>query len=109
MQGSESSVPPWLNAVAAAFFAEDPEETRTNVLALRAGAPANLCRFLLGIALLALPSVMRAQPAAYHRYRTLETAHFRVHTPPALEREGRVVAAAAERAYAQLSRELVPP
>src|SRR4030081_270524 len=80
-----------------------------NVLALRAGAPANLCGFLLGIALLALPSVMRAQPAAYHHYRTLETAHFRVHTTPALEREGRVVAAAAERANARVSRELAPP
>jgi hypothetical protein len=50
-----------------------------------------------------------AQPAAYRHYRTLDTPHFRVHVGPGLEREGRVAAAAGERAYALLSRELVPP
>jgi hypothetical protein len=50
-----------------------------------------------------------AQPAPYHHYRTLETPHFRVHVAQGLEREGRVAAAAAERAYAALSKELTPP
>jgi hypothetical protein len=50
-----------------------------------------------------------AQPAPYHHWRTLATAHFNVHVSEGLEREGRVAGAAAERAYAQLSRELVPP
>jgi hypothetical protein len=51
----------------------------------------------------------RAQPAPYHRYRTLDTPHFHVHVPVGLEREGRVAGAAAERAYAQLARELAEP
>jgi hypothetical protein len=50
-----------------------------------------------------------AQPAPYHRWRTLETPHFTVHAPAGLEREGRAAAAAAERAYAELARDLVPP
>ena len=57
----------------------------------------------------ALAAAAGAQPAPYHRYRTLETPHFRVHVAEGLEREGRVAAAAAERAYTQLSRELVKP
>ncbi|MCY7380244.1 MAG: hypothetical protein LH467_13020 [Gemmatimonadaceae bacterium] len=57
----------------------------------------------------ALAGSAGAQPAPYHRYRTLETPHFRVHVAEGLEREGRVAAAAAERAYTQLSRELVKP
>jgi hypothetical protein len=56
-----------------------------------------------------LPSALHAQPAPYHRYRTLATPHFRVHVAAGLEREGRVAAAAAEHAFAQLSRELHPP
>jgi len=65
---------------------------------------------LLALGILALaPALARAQPAPYHRYYTLVTPHFRVHVAAGLEREGRVAAAAAERAYAQLSRELVPP
>ncbi|HEY2027061.1 MAG TPA: hypothetical protein VGG78_08635, partial [Gemmatimonadaceae bacterium] len=65
---------------------------------------------LAGI-LIALLSGLRleAQPAPYHHYRTLETQHFRVHVARGLEREGRVAAAAAERAYAGLARELTPP
>ena len=59
--------------------------------------------------MLALPRAVLAQPAPYHRYRTLDTPHFRVHAAEGLEREGRVAAAAAERAYALLSRELVRP
>ncbi|HUQ45204.1 MAG TPA: hypothetical protein VM033_01055 [Gemmatimonadaceae bacterium] len=50
-----------------------------------------------------------AQPAPYHRYRTFDTPHFRVHVTEGLEREGRVAGAAAERAYEMLSRELVRP
>ena len=71
----------------------------------RAGIVAAL---LVGV-LLALGAPAGAQPAPYHRYRTLETPHFRVHVADGLEREGRVAAAAAERAYAQLNRELVRP
>ena len=63
---------------------------------------------ILGILLLA-PTVARAQPAPYHRYRTLATPHFRVHVAAGLEREGRVAAAAAEHAYAQLARVLHEP
>lgn len=50
-----------------------------------------------------------AQPAPYRHYRTLDTPHFHVHVAAGLEREGRVAGAAAERAYALLSRELVAP
>jgi hypothetical protein len=50
-----------------------------------------------------------AQPAPYHHYRTLDTPHFRVSVAAGLEREGRVAAAAAERAYEQLGRELERP
>ena len=57
----------------------------------------------------ALGATTGAQPAPHHRYRTLETPHFRVHVAEGLEREGRVAAAAAERAYTELSRELVRP
>ncbi len=65
---------------------------------------------LLALGILALvPALAHAQPAPYHRYLTLATPHFRVHVAAGLEREGRVAAAAAEHAYAQLSRELVPP
>ena len=64
------------------------------------------------LALVALPLVSAtslAQPAPYRQYRTLATPHFRVHVAAGLEREGRVAGAAAERAYALLSRELHPP
>src|SRR6478672_5769628 len=65
---------------------------------------------LLALGILALvPVLAHAQPAPYHRYLTLATQHFRVHVAAGLEREGRVAAAAAEHAYAQLSSELVPP
>jgi hypothetical protein len=42
-------------------------------------------------------------------WRTLETRHFRVHFTPPLEQEARRAAVNAERAYAALSTELVPP
>jgi hypothetical protein len=67
------------------------------------------CLTYFGVLLLFLAQRADAQPAPYRAYRTLETTHFRIHAPPELEREGRIVAAAAERAYAQLARELVAP
>ena len=42
-------------------------------------------------------------------YRTLETPHFRVHYTADLDSLARRAAASAERAYARLARELVPP
>ncbi len=78
------------------------------VRVLGTGLPA-YCGALFASLLLAAPRVAQSQPAAYHRYLTLETAHFHVHVSEGLEREGRVAAAAAERAYALLSRELAPP
>src|SRR4051812_6607312 len=64
------------------------------------------CALLLAVL---TAGVASAQPAPYRHFQTLETPHFHVHTGPGLEREGRVAAAAAERAYALLSRELVAP
>ena len=66
---------------------------------------------LLAAALVAcaLAAPAQAQPAPWHRWRTLETEHFRVHVRAGLEREGRVAASAAERAYDQLSGELARP
>ncbi len=65
--------------------------------------------FCLAVLTTALSQQSHAQPAPYHRYRTLDTPHFRVTVPAGLEREGRVAGAAAERAYGQLSKELEPP
>jgi len=42
-------------------------------------------------------------------WRTLQTAHFRVHFTPPLEQQARRAAVNAERAYAQLAAELTPP
>ncbi|HJP61231.1 MAG TPA: hypothetical protein VJ865_14585, partial [Gemmatimonadaceae bacterium] len=50
-----------------------------------------------------------AQLAPNADWRTIHTKHFRVHFAPALEQEARRAAVNAERAYAQLSTELVPP
>ncbi|MEO6529070.1 MAG: hypothetical protein ABIP93_20795 [Gemmatimonadaceae bacterium] len=57
----------------------------------------------------AFASTAGAQPAPWHRWRTLDTEHFRVHVEAGMEREGRVAAAAAERAYQGLSRDLATP
>lgn len=65
--------------------------------------------FLVIVAAITGVTTAAAQPAPYRHYRTLDTPHFHVHTAPGLEREGRVAAAAAERAYALLSKELVAP
>ena len=64
---------------------------------------------VVALAALCVASAARAQPAPYRHWRTLETTHFRVHVARGLEREGRAAAAAAERAYAALARELAPP
>ncbi len=61
------------------------------------------------IAITAHTAPAHAQPAPYHHYRTLDTEHFHVHVARGLEAEGRLAAAAAETAYAQLARELAPP
>lgn len=64
---------------------------------------------VLALVALGIASVSQAQPAPYRQWRTLETTHFRVHAARGLEREARAAAAAAERAYAALSRDLAPP
>jgi hypothetical protein len=51
----------------------------------------------------------RAQVPPDATWLTLRTAHFSVHFPPELEEIARRTAANAERAYAQLAAELVPP
>ena len=50
-----------------------------------------------------------AQLPSNEEWRTLHTQHFRVHFTPAVEEEARRAAVNAERAYAELSTELVPP
>ncbi|HEU4722443.1 MAG TPA: hypothetical protein VFS59_13875 [Gemmatimonadaceae bacterium] len=74
-------------------------------------APRRLVVRTLVLALVALcaAGAAHAQPAPYRRWRTLETTHFRVHVARGLEREGRAAAAAAERAYEALGRELAVP
>lgn len=62
--------------------------------------------FLLGAL---MPAAARAQLAPNADWRTITTAHFRVHFTPATESLARRAAANAETAYAQLSRELTPP
>lgn len=66
--------------------------------------------FALGAALL-LSAVRagNAQLIPNDDWRTLRTSHFRVHFTPPLEEQARRAAVNAERAYAQLSTELVPP
>jgi len=64
---------------------------------------------LLLFVLVFLAPTTSAQPAPYHRYLTLETAHFNVHVPKGLEREGRVAGAYAERAYSLIARDLKEP
>jgi hypothetical protein len=63
------------------------------------------------LVVLALPlaGAARAQPAPYRHWQTLATEHFDVHAARGLEREGRIAAAAAERAYRELARDLAPP
>ncbi len=53
--------------------------------------------------------VAGAQLPPNEHWRTLHTPHFRVHFTPPMEEEARRAAVNAERAYAELSTELVPP
>lgn len=67
-------------------------------------------RLLLAAALLlGAARASLAQLAPNADWHTIHTKHFRVHFAPALEGEARRAAVNAERAYAQLSAELVPP
>jgi len=50
-----------------------------------------------------------AQLPPNEEWRTIQTRHFRIHFTPPLEQEARRAAVNAERAYAELSTELVPP
>lgn len=61
------------------------------------------------LAMLAFATSVAAQTDPRGAYRTLSTAHLRVHYPVALDSLARLSAVHAERAYAQLSAELAPP
>jgi len=63
---------------------------------------------VLGLLLLTAPSA-GAQLVPNDRWLTFETSHFRIHFTAPLEEQARRAAANAELAYAQMSRELVPP
>ena len=64
----------------------------------------------LGVALLfVMAHAGRAQLVPNDDWRTITTKHFRVHFTPPLEEQARRAAVNAERAYTQLSAELVPP
>jgi hypothetical protein len=63
----------------------------------------------LGAAVGVTSSRLAAQIPANERWRTIDTQHFRVHFTPRLEKQARHAAAVAERAYANLATELVPP
>lgn len=66
--------------------------------------------WLAGLAAACLTaSAARAQLAPNADWHTIRTAHFLVHFTPPLESAARHAAAAAETAFAQLSRELTPP
>jgi WD40 repeat protein len=68
-------------------------------------------RQILVAAALMLGAAQRvsAQLPPNEDWRTLRTAHFRVHFTPAVEEEARRAAVNAERAYTELATELVPP
>ena len=55
------------------------------------------------------PEASHAQVQPNAAWRTIRTTHFRIHFVPPTEEFARRAAADAERAYEQLSRELVPP
>ena len=62
-----------------------------------------------GAWLLLSAAAAQAQLVPNDDWRTLRTAHFRVHFTPPLEEQARRAAVNAERAYTQLAAELVPP
>jgi hypothetical protein len=66
----------------------------------------------VAVALLAFglaSNTVSAQVPANEQWRTIDTQHFRVHFTAPLERQARHAAAVAERAYANLASEMVPP
>ena len=67
------------------------------------------CSLLVAALLVGAARASSAQLSPNADWHTLHTRHFRVHFVPALEQEARRAAVNAERAYAQLSTELVPP
>ncbi len=64
---------------------------------------------LVAAILLCAARATSAQLPPNEDWRTLHTPHFRIHFTPPLEEEARRAAVNAERAYAELSTELVPP
>ena len=64
---------------------------------------------LVAALLLCAVRATSAQLPPNEDWRTLRTPHFRIHFTPPLEAEARRAAVNAERAYAELSTELVPP
>ena len=75
-------------------------------------APFKLAPFklaLLVLALFTLAPTAAAQTDPRGPYRTLRTTHIALHYPKALDSLARLAAVHAERAYTQLSMELVPP
>jgi Tol biopolymer transport system component len=80
-------------------------------LAASWAAVANVVRtwVVVGACLVGAAPRLAAQVDPSVRWETLHTAHFRVHFNPQLEDQARRAAVNAERAYAALARELVPP
>src|SRR5947209_105563 len=77
---------------------------------LRIARPAKVRSVVLvGALLVGAARAGFAQVAPNADWHTIRTRHFRVHFAPPLEAEARRAAVNAERAYAQLSTELVPP
>lgn len=64
---------------------------------------------LIAIGFAVRPAFVSAQIDPSHDWRTLQTQHFYIHFTPPIEGLARRIAADAERAYGQLSRELHPP
>src|SRR5205814_2183363 len=74
-----------------------------------AGSKAVRSAALVAALLFGAARVASAQLPPNEHWRTLHTRHFRIHFTPPIEDEARRAAVNAERAYAELSRELVPP
>ncbi|HEY1953513.1 MAG TPA: hypothetical protein VGG76_11990, partial [Gemmatimonadaceae bacterium] len=64
---------------------------------------------MLAVALTLGARTASAQLPPNEHWQTIRTRHFRIHFTPSIEAEARRAAVNAERAYAQLSTELVPP
>ncbi len=77
--------------------------------ARRAETIVGLLIVLLAVAFGASPRSVQAQIPANEQWKTISTAHFRVHFTAPLETQARHAASVAERAYANLATELVTP